>query len=227
MAKVEDIIQRGTRAGQPTPTTGEQVGILYYVSDESVTERWSGSAWEDISDTGGGGGGGLTHSYLGYNTVGGTQEVFGALGAVPLTLFKKVTIPGGGGVITSIGAYIQMISQNTAVVAAGVYEDSGGAPDHMLSNSMLFGGGGAGGAIAIGTGQARWLHLPVGLFVPAGDVWIAFTCVTNNASNLEIAYDGSGSDQYHTVGFGGLADGSSYSLTVGSRKYSIRADFIA
>jgi hypothetical protein len=47
------IIQRGTRAAQSTPTAG-QAGILYYVTDEEVTERWSGTAWESFADTGSG-----------------------------------------------------------------------------------------------------------------------------------------------------------------------------
>lgn len=54
--KLGDIILRDTRANQPAAGTE---GRLYYVTDETVTERDSGSAWEDISDAGGGGGGGI------------------------------------------------------------------------------------------------------------------------------------------------------------------------
>lgn len=48
MAKLEDAIQRGTRVAQPTPSA-TAIGILYHVTDEGVTERWSGVAWEDYS----------------------------------------------------------------------------------------------------------------------------------------------------------------------------------
>lgn len=57
MALLSDVIQRGTRAAQPAGNT-VPAGTIYYVTDETVTERSTGSAWEDISDAGGGGGGG-------------------------------------------------------------------------------------------------------------------------------------------------------------------------
>jgi hypothetical protein len=47
MAKPADIIMRNTRANQPTPSTNA-AGVLYYVTDESVLERWSGAAWESV-----------------------------------------------------------------------------------------------------------------------------------------------------------------------------------
>lgn len=55
MALLADIIMRDTRANQPAAATE---GRLYYVTDENVTERDSGVAWEDVSDAGTGGGGG-------------------------------------------------------------------------------------------------------------------------------------------------------------------------
>ena len=49
--RVQDIIQRGSRANQPAANT-VATGTIYYVTDEEVTERSTGSAWEDISDAG-------------------------------------------------------------------------------------------------------------------------------------------------------------------------------
>jgi hypothetical protein len=49
---LEDVILRGTRAGQPAANT-VAAGSLYYVTDENVTERSTGAAWEDYSDSGG------------------------------------------------------------------------------------------------------------------------------------------------------------------------------
>lgn len=51
MAKPSDIIKRDTRANQPTPSANA-AGVLYYVTDESVLERWSGSAWETVEGSG-------------------------------------------------------------------------------------------------------------------------------------------------------------------------------
>lgn len=51
MALLESVIQRGTRAAQPL-ATAVATGTIYYVTDESVTERSSGAAWQTISDGG-------------------------------------------------------------------------------------------------------------------------------------------------------------------------------
>lgn len=50
MAKLSDVILRGTRASQPAAGTA---GRLYYVTDESVLERDSGSAWQSVEGSSG------------------------------------------------------------------------------------------------------------------------------------------------------------------------------
>ena len=53
MPTVPDIHRRGTRADQATVASPPlTVGTLYHVSDEGVTERWTGAAWESYSGTG-------------------------------------------------------------------------------------------------------------------------------------------------------------------------------
>jgi hypothetical protein len=53
MPTVPDIHRRGTRDDQATlaspPLT---IGTLYFVTDEGVTERWTGAAWESYSGAG-------------------------------------------------------------------------------------------------------------------------------------------------------------------------------
>lgn len=51
MPTVPDIHRRGTRAAQPA-ATAVTVGTLYFVTDEGVTERSTGSAWESYSGSG-------------------------------------------------------------------------------------------------------------------------------------------------------------------------------
>lgn len=65
MSLFKDAIQRGTRAAQPA-ASAVIIGTLYYVTDEKLVERSTGSAWEkfsyastDAPAAGGGGGGGL------------------------------------------------------------------------------------------------------------------------------------------------------------------------
>lgn len=50
MSEFSDATARGTRAAQPA--SGPFVGALYFVTDELVTERWSGSAWQSFSGSG-------------------------------------------------------------------------------------------------------------------------------------------------------------------------------
>ena len=54
MSLFKDAVQRGTRAAQPA-ATAVVVGALYYVTDESKTERSNGAAWQDVSDAAGSG----------------------------------------------------------------------------------------------------------------------------------------------------------------------------
>jgi hypothetical protein len=49
---LSDVILRGTRAAQPAATT-VPAGTLYFVTDESVTERSTAAAWESYSGGGG------------------------------------------------------------------------------------------------------------------------------------------------------------------------------
>lgn len=51
MSLFANAIRRGTRAGQPAANT-VIVGTLYFVTDELVTERSTGAAWESYSDGG-------------------------------------------------------------------------------------------------------------------------------------------------------------------------------
>ena len=51
MALPSSVLQRGTRAAQPA-ASATAAGTIYYVTDELVTERSTGAAWQDISDGG-------------------------------------------------------------------------------------------------------------------------------------------------------------------------------
>ena len=48
-SRLQDVIQRSTRALQPL-ATDVAPGTLYYVTDELITERSSGTAWESYAD---------------------------------------------------------------------------------------------------------------------------------------------------------------------------------
>lgn len=49
--RLRELVRRGSRADQLSAADVAE-GAIYYVTDENVTERSNGSAWEDISDAG-------------------------------------------------------------------------------------------------------------------------------------------------------------------------------
>lgn len=56
MPTVPDIHRKGTRAAQTAVPVGTlTVGTLWFVSDESLTERWTGTVWESYSGPSAGG----------------------------------------------------------------------------------------------------------------------------------------------------------------------------
>ena len=83
MPTVPDIHRRGTRAAQATlaapPLT---VGTLYFVTDEGVTERWNGTAWESYSGAGGSGSGGPPAAHHTTHETGGSDAVVALAGSV-------------------------------------------------------------------------------------------------------------------------------------------------
>lgn len=52
-SRVRDILQRGLRSAQPAASAVD-VGTLYFVTDENVTERSNGSTWDSYSGPAGG-----------------------------------------------------------------------------------------------------------------------------------------------------------------------------
>jgi hypothetical protein len=204
-------------------TTVNPASEIDFTSGATVTDGGGGVAQVAIT---GGGGGGITHSDIGYNAAGGSWETIGSLGTPPLTIFKQVTL-GTAGLIASVSAYLQMTGFNVGAMAVAVFADNAGSPDSLIAGVYPSGGASGNTWFAFVPSTPRWMTMPIGLWVPAGTYWIAVHFRDTGGGTLQIAYDGSGSDVYQHVGFVGLADGSGYTLTVGSRKYSIRADLLS
>jgi len=113
MPTVPDIHRRGTRAAQAAlPASTLTVGTLYFVSDEGVTERWTGSAWESYS---GAGGGGAPSAHAPTHDTGGSDPIT-ALSASVLT---TGTVPAGR-LPPRIGALGLVIDGGGSVITTGV-----------------------------------------------------------------------------------------------------------
>jgi hypothetical protein len=109
MPTVPDIHRRGTRAAQGAATPPLTVGTLWFVTDEGVTERWTGTAWESYSAAAGGA---LAAHHASHET--GGSDAITALAASVLTTGTiasarlparigavGIVIDGGGSVITT------------------------------------------------------------------------------------------------------------------------------
>lgn len=181
--------------------------VLTAASGQSTGLQWSAAA-----------GGGLTHTYLGYNTAGGSWATMNS----QRTHYKKVTIPSAG-FLAGIGMYVRgLASPDSASLSVALFEDASGVPGDLISHTR--------GRVAWQYGDlqlpqvGRWMDMAIAKYFSASvDVWLAAIAWKNENDVFDIAYDGSGSDRYFANG-GGLTDDSSTTST--SNKYSIRGNFL-
>lgn len=164
-------------------------------------------------------GGSLTRTYVGYNTVGGTQQT----PTMSRWYLKKVTVASAG-VLQSIQLYIREAADSLQVLRAALFEDNAGAIGKFLSatsamqlaptNNATFGDGST-------TSIARWFGIPVGYEVTATDYWIAWNW-TGSGTPKQF-YDAGGSDRYWDSGGDFITDGGRYAETDTTFRYSARA----
>jgi hypothetical protein len=163
----------------------------------------------------GGGGGGLSQSFVGYNTIGGTWTA--TVGN--RHYMKKITLAADS-LLASIDVYLRSNTDAITGVSAILTTDAAGVPDHLIlapagrADPMVFQETNAGAQ------PGRWVSFPVGRWLTAGDYWIGFQCA---GAGVDVANDASGSDVYWTSG-GAYASGTYYNSakTTGTVKYSIR-----
>jgi hypothetical protein len=175
-----------------------------------------------VKDTAGavteiGGGGGLTHAYIGYNTVGASKEVWGAVARV-----KQVTLASPGFLMT-IEFYVDQAADNVYTTpVAGVWEDASGAAGVQIFAGSPAAGAYYGGPVA--TYPARWIAVACGLYLPAGTYWIG----GGSGVGCNLYYDTSGSDRGWTFSAGTVVtDGARWTQSDTTKKYSIRGSLLS
>lgn len=171
-------------------------------------------------------GGGITQEYLGYNTVGGTAETVTAY----RQFLQKQTFAEGR-LVASIDIYCkQSTAANAAGIAGFIYNDVGGKPKNMIAI-----GGDVNQAlnlyrVAATTGDARWLSVPLGIWLPAGDYWYGGEVTTQAVYSF--FYDATGTGHYWDKGGNAFytdapdTSGTVYTLQSHSRTYSFRLNTI-
>jgi hypothetical protein len=168
-------------------------------------------------DEAGTGSGGITHTYVGYNTAGGSNTAM--LGG--RVYMKKITLASAGW-LGSIAAYIDhSAATNVQNLGCWVLTDNAGTPDIQFAF-----GAHRGSATFFLTTTARWVDMAMGVYLAAGDYWLCVQRGVDSGSDLRIYYDGSGTDKTQAIANNWSADGSQYAITDTTNKYSIRGSIL-
>lgn len=163
------------------------------------------------------------HSYVGYNSVGSSQETV----TQNRWLLKKITLASAA-MVMNIAAHIRVTSDAIVGAGVGILADNAGSPSYIIATNTQPSNYDFLPAQTAGAGNklARWVHIPLSVYLAAGDYWLAWACLFGNTAT-QIYYDTSGTDRYYTAGGRWFSDAEYYTVTTGSNKYSIRASVIS
>ena len=209
----------GTAAWSTWATLG---GGAVAAGDVSITDAGAYFTGTDVEaalqelGAGGGGGGGVTHTYVGYNTVGATDETF----TTNRHYMKKITLAAAG-TLVGIEAHIKTTSDAAAMeMRFMLFEDNAGTPRYLLHTTHA-------GPLFLkpssGVEAFRWFGVGLSRYLAAGDYWIGFVPSQNTGV---IKKDGSGSDRYFTAGGNWSIDAGYNAITTTTDRYSIRASIL-
>lgn len=217
----------------PTDPTGWELpptGKVKLGFDDTLALGWIDDAGTFTPVGTGGGGGGITHSYVGHNAIGGSSEAM----VHTKSYYKKVTLASDG-FVASIGARIVQTVDEIQSLGVALLTDNSGVPGVLIAtHSPSYVGGFFGedfeSAATPTYSPAKWFHRPLGVWVPAGDYWLAVLYVSSGGgSGLTINYDTGGSDYITSGGTGAPAffDNGRFALSNSTKNFSIRADFLS
>lgn len=126
-SRLQDVIQRDTRANQSAANT-VAIGTLYYVTDESVTERSNGTIWQSYS----------------IGAVSGINQLTGDVTAGPGTGSQATTIANGAVTNAKLADVATATFKGRTTAATGIPEDLTVTQATALLNAFV-GDSGAGG----------------------------------------------------------------------------------
>ena len=189
-----------------------EAGTINFVGSGVTASVAGGVATVTVST----GGGGLTQAYVGYNTIGGSFETAASNSKHYL---KQITLADDC-LLTSIECYLDAAAGTCGGPSVGVLTDSSGAPDRVIAATpgILF--------LDLET-NARWVAVPIGVWLVAGTYWIGVRIGDVGAAVLpQIAYDATGSDRTYVSGVSAWPDWDNGTGATTANQYSIRANTI-
>lgn len=167
------------------------------------------------------GGGGLSHSYLGHNAIGGSNEAVQA--TQDIWTAKKFTLTAAGFVCE---LQLYLLPQSTDHVFgfnAMLHADNAGALGAVLTAPIYYTSYDFVPYPATGAaGTNGWYGIPLqGIWLPLGDFWASWTPTAPSLA-VNQAYDTSGSDVRYSSGGRWGAAGVYYSTASTTKNYSAR-----
>ena len=214
MYTLQEVASDGSDCSTPDADTRR----LFLGEDGSLHLKDSADVITDV------GGGGLSHSTLGTTSLGGSFDT------TQKTIMKKVTLAAAG-FIAAIRVGVKGQASGSMGLNVGVFSDNSGTPLSVIATNaktrtiLLSTGGLIGEAVLSST--ARFIAVPLGLWVPAGDYWIAAIGIASSGNDVQLAYSsGTGSDRTK-ASTDGFYDHAMSASSTGTHDYSIYADILS
>lgn len=209
-------------AGGPTGATGAAgvTGSTGETGTAGATGAAGATGSTGASGTTGATGSGLTHTYAGYNTIGGSTKNM----ATSVAYCQKITLASAGWIM-SIGGRFSESSDNVFGWQSAIYADASNDLGNLLSIANS-----AGNSVVFSNGSPptpMWVHQAHGLYCAAGDYWICVGMASSSGGAITLAYDTGGSDKTFTSGGTWWPHGARYSRTNSTHTHSIRADVLS